>query len=58
MTTGLGVLATAPAFAWAVSGLWGNNFGAGIGAFVSLLLGVALLAVGLAESSQRHAPGV
>lgn len=58
VTTGLGVLATAPAFAWVVSGLWGNNFSAGIGAFVSLVLGFALIALGLYESSRRGAPGI
>lgn len=57
VTIGLGVIATAPAFAWMISGLWGNDFDPGFGVYVSIVLGVALSALGLFEASKRNARG-
>ena len=57
-TMGLGVLATGPALAWVISGLWGGDFDPGIGAFVNLIAGVALIGVGIFEAAKRAAKGV
>lgn len=58
VTMGLGVLAIAPALAWVISGLWGSDFDPGIGAYLNLLAGLALFAVGAAEARQRSAKGI
>lgn len=55
---GLGVIATAPAFAWLVSGLWGNDFNPGVGVYVSLVFGIALIALGFFEGAKRGARGI
>lgn len=57
-TMGLGVLATAPALAWLISGLWGNDFDPGIGVYLSVLAGLALFAVGGYEAVRRSIRGV
>ncbi len=57
-TMGLGVLATGPAFAWVISGLWGGDFDPGIGAFVNLIAGIALIGLGMFEAVKRSARGV
>ncbi|MGI9597919.1 MAG: hypothetical protein ACR2QK_17270 [Acidimicrobiales bacterium] len=58
ITMGLGVLATAPAFAWMVSGLWGTDFDPGVGVYLNLLAGLGLFGVGLLEALRRSAIGV
>ena len=57
-TMGLGVLATAPAMAWMISGLWGSDFDPGAGVYVSVLAGLSLFATGLVEARRRAAKGV
>lgn len=57
-TMGLGVLATAPALAWMISGLWGSDFDPGVGVYVSVLAGLSLFATGLVEARRRAAKGV
>ncbi|MFK8025540.1 MAG: hypothetical protein AB8G26_16395 [Ilumatobacter sp.] len=54
----LGIIATAPAFAWTVSGLWGNDFDPGYGVYVSLLFGFALTGLGFYEAAKRGARGI
>lgn len=57
-TMALGVLATAPAFAWLISGLWGSDFDPGVGVYLNLLAGLALIAVGTFEALRRGARGI
>ncbi len=57
-TIGLGVLATAPALAWMISGLWGNDFDPGVGVYVNVVAGFGLLALGLLEAAKRSARGI
>lgn len=57
-TMGLGVLATAPALAWMISGLWGTDFDPGVGVYLSVVAGLALFAIGFHEARQRSAAGV
>ena len=57
-TMGLGILATAPALAWMISGLWGSDFDPGAGVYVSVLAGLSLFATGLVEARRRAAKGV
>lgn len=57
-TMALGVMATAPAAAWMISGLWGSDFDPGIGVYLSVLAGLALLALGGYEAGRRSARGV
>lgn len=58
VTMAFGVVATAPAMAWLISGLWGNDFDPGLGVYVSVLAGLALLAIGAYEAIRRSAKGV
>ena len=57
VTIGLGIISAAPALAWMISGLWGNDFDPGIGVYLSIILGGALSAVGWFEASKRGASG-
>ncbi len=57
-TMGLGVLATAPALAWLISGLWGNDFDPGAGVYASVVAGLALVATGAYEAGRRSVKGV
>lgn len=57
-TMGLGVLATAPALAWLVSGLWGPDFDPGLGVYLSVLAGLCLVGVGAFEAVKRDVRGV
>lgn len=58
VTIGLGVICAAPAFAWLISGWWGNDFNPGSGAYASFVLGVGLTALGFFEAAKRGARGI
>lgn len=57
-TMGLGILATAPALAWLISGLWGSDFDPGVGVYLSVVAGVLLFVTGLYEANRRAVKGV
>lgn len=58
VTIGLGVLALATPLAWTISGIWGSDFDPGIGTYLGVLLGFALVAVGVVEARARNARGI
>jgi hypothetical protein len=58
VTIGLGVICTAPAFSWLISGWWGNDFNPGVGVYVSFVLGVGLTALGFFEAAKRGVRGI
>jgi hypothetical protein len=57
-TIGLGVLALGAPMAWTISGLWGSDFDPGIGSYLSVLLAILLIAVGVVEARARGARGI
>lgn len=58
ITMQLGIVVTGVPAAWMISGLWGDDFDAGIGVYVSVLLGVGLILIGAHEAKRRDAPGI